>query len=192
MFTRSSKWNVKSVILVALIGILMGIFYTYGTNDLYNLVKMLLLPTGYAPATDAFFAGLWLMAAPLAMYFVPTKGSGLVGELLASIVEMACGGQWGITTVVSGLMQGLTNEIGFFPKKSRYQRFSWRSVLTGSFFASFGFFIPCYLMYGWYKFAVKVQIVMFFVSILSSVLFDGVLVKLITNLFDRALKPKVA
>ncbi|WEV39029.1 ECF transporter S component [Lactobacillus sp. ESL0680] len=191
MFTRSSKWNVKSVILVALIGILMGIFYTYGTNDLYNLVKMLLLPTGYAPATDAFFAGLWLMAAPLAMYFVPTKGSGLVGELLASIVEMACGGQWGITTVVSGLMQGLTNEIGFFPKKSRYQKFSWQSVLTGSFFASFGFLIPCYLMYGWYKFALKVQIVMFFVSILSSVLFDGVLVKLITNLFDRALKPKV-
>ncbi|WEV51534.1 ECF transporter S component [Lactobacillus sp. ESL0731] len=191
MFTRSSKWNVKAIILVALIGILMGIFYTYGTNGLYNLVKMLLLPTGYAPATDAFFAGLWLMAAPLAMYFVPTTGSGLVGELLASIVEMACGGQWGVTTVVSGLMQGLTNEIGFFPKKSRYQRFSWRSVLTGAFFASFGFFIPCYLMYGWYKFAVKVQIVMFFVSIISSVLFDGVLVKLITNLFDRALKPKI-
>ncbi|WEV37405.1 ECF transporter S component [Lactobacillus sp. ESL0677] len=191
MFTRSSKWNIKAIILVALIGILMGIFYTYGTNGLYNLVKMLLLPTGYAPATDAFFAGLWLMAAPLAMYFVPTTGSGLVGELLASIVEMACGGQWGVTTVVSGLMQGLTNEIGFFPKKSRYQRFSWHSVLTGAFFASFGFFIPCYLMYGWYKFAVKVQIVMFFVSIISSVLFDGVLVKLITNLFDRTLRPKV-
>lgn len=51
------------------------------------------------------------------------SGSGIIGELLASIVEMAIGGQWGALTVLEGLIQGATNEIGFFPKKSRYQAF---------------------------------------------------------------------
>ena len=191
MFTRSSKWNVKSIILLALIGIILGVIYTYGFNWAFNLVKMLLLPTGYAPVTDAVFSGLWLLAGPLAMYFVPTAGSGVVGETLAAIVEMVIGGQWGATTVLSGLIQGATNEIGFFPKKERYQKFSWQSVLTGAFFAGLGSFIPTYFLYGWSKFSVKLQIIMFMTMLLSALLFDGVLIKLITNLFDRALKPKI-
>ena len=117
MFTRSSKWNVKSVILVALIGIIMGVIYTYGFNNVYNLVKLSFLPTGYAPVVDNVFTGLWYMAAPLAMYFVPTKGAGTIGELLAATVEMAIGGQWGALTIFEGLIQGAMNEIGFFPKK---------------------------------------------------------------------------
>lgn len=52
------------------------------------------MPTGYAPVVDNIFTGLWYMAASLAMYFVPTQGSGMIGELLAAIVEMAIGGQW--------------------------------------------------------------------------------------------------
>ncbi len=191
MFTRSSKWNVKAIILVALIGIIMGVIYTYGFNWAYNVIKMLLLPTGFAPLTDTVFAGLWLMAAPLAMYFVPTVGSGTIGETLAAIVEMAIGGQWGAVTILAGVIQGATNEIGFFPKKERYQRFSWKSVLTGAFFAGLGSYIPTYFLYGWSKYSVQLQIAMFITTIISAFGFDGVLVKLITNLFDRSLKPKI-
>lgn len=192
MFTRSSKWNVKAIILIALIGIIMGVIYTYGFNWAYNLIKLLLLPTGFAPVTDTVFSGLWLMAAPLAMYFVPTIGSGTIGETLAAVVEMAIGGQWGAVTILSGVIQGATNEIGFFPQKSRYQKFSWKSVLTGAFFAGLGSYIPTYFLYGWNKYSVQLQIVMFITDIISALVFDGVLVKLITNLFDRALKPKIA
>lgn len=192
MFKRSSKWDVKAIILVALIGIIMGAIYTYGFNNLYNLAKIALLPTGYAPVMDMAFSGLWFMAAPLAMYFVPTIGSGTLGETLASIVEMAIGGQWGALTILEGLLQGAANEIGFFPKKRRYEKFSWSSVLTGAFFASLGAYIPQYFLYAWFKYDVKVQIAMFVAGIISALLFDGVLVKLITNLFDRILKPELA
>ena len=161
MFTRSSKWNVKSIILVALIGIIMGVIYTYGFNNVYNLVKLSFLPTGYAPVVDNIFTGLWYMAAPLAMYFVPTVGSGTIGELIAATVEMAIGGQWGTLTILEGLIQGATNEIGFFPKKSRYERFSWASVLTGAFFANLGGFIPSYFIFGWSHYRPSLQILMF-------------------------------
>lgn len=192
MFKRSSKWDVKAVILVALIGIIMGVVYTYGFNNLYNLAKLALLPTGYAPVMDMIFSGLWFMAAPLAMYFVPTVGSGTIGEVLASIVEMALGGQWGALTVLEGLIQGAANEIGFFPKKKRYINFSWASVLTGAFFANLGAYIPQYFLYGWYKYSFNLQVAMFIAGIVSALLFDGVLVKLITNLFDRILKHELA
>jgi len=191
MFTRSSKWNIKSIILVALIGIVMGVIYTYGFNNIYNLAKVALLPTGFAPVMDTLFTGLWLMAAPLAMYFVPTPGSGTIGEFIASFVEMAVGGQWGAITMLSGLIQGATNEIGFFPKKKRYQDFSWKSVMIGAFFASLGAFIPTYFLYGWNHYKLSLQIAMFITNVISALVFDGVLVKLITNLFDKALKPRI-
>ncbi|CCI85998.1 hypothetical protein FC52_GL000588 [Lactobacillus pasteurii DSM 23907 = CRBIP 24.76] len=191
MFKRSSKWDIKAIILIALIGIIMGVVYTYGVNNLYNVTKLILLPTGYAPAMDMALSGLWYIAAPLSMYFVPNVGSGALGEVLAATVEMAIGGQWGALTILEGLCQGFFNEIGFFPKKKRYQDFSWKSVLTGAFFANLGGYALQYFIYGWYKYSVNLQIVMFIVGMISALLFDGVLVKLITNLFDRALKPVV-
>lgn len=186
MFKKSDKWDVKAVILIALIGIIMGAVYTYGFNNLYSLIKVALLPTGYAPVMDMAFSGLWLMAAPLAIYFVPTIGSGTIGEVIASIVEMALGGQWGALTVLEGLIQGACNEIGFFPKKRRYQKFSWASVMTGAFCSSLGAYIPEYFLYGWSKYSVRLQIIMLVAGIISALLFDGVLVKIITNLFDKS------
>lgn len=190
MFKKSDKWDVKAIILVALIGIIMGVIYTYAFNNLYNLTKLALLPTGYAPVMDMAFSGLWFMAAPLAIYFVPAKGSGILGELLASIIEMAIGGQWGALTVLEGLIQGAANEIGFFPKKERYERFSWVSVLTGAFCASLGAYISQYFLYGWFKYSVSLQLAMLIAGIISGLVFDGVLVKLITKLFDQILRPE--
>lgn len=189
MFQRNSKWDLKAVILVALIAVIMGVLYTYAFNSIYNLAKLALAPTGLAPVMDTLFSGLWYMAAPLAMYFVPVAGSGMIGELLASVIEMAIGGQWGAITVLSGLIQGATNEIGFFPKKSRYQNFSWASVLTGAFCANLGGFFSEYFLYGWFKYSMGLQIAMFVTGTISALFFDGVLVKLITKMFDKLAKP---
>ena len=123
MFTRSSKWNVKSIILVALIGIIMGGIYTYGFNNLYNVVKLSFLPTGYAPVVDNIFTGLWYMAAPLAMYFVPTQGSGMIGELLAAIVEMAIGGQWAHSLFLKVLFKVQLMRSAFSLKKNAMKDF---------------------------------------------------------------------
>ncbi|MDF7683271.1 ECF transporter S component [Lactobacillus sp. ESL0679] len=191
MITKYSKWNIKAIILVVLVGIIVGFIYEFGVDNLYNLGKILLLPTGFAPVADALFTGLWLIAAPLAVYFVPLPGAGIIGEFLASVVEMLLGGQWGAMTIFSGLIQGATNEIGFFSKKSRYQRFTWKSVLIGAACAGVSSFIRRYIIYGLGYYQWQLQIMLLIIDILSALLFDGVLVKLITNLFDRALQPRI-
>lgn len=82
-------------------------------------------------------------------------------------------------------------KLAFSLKKERYERFSWKSVLTGAFFANLGGFIPSYFLFGWSHYSVNLQIAMFITSMISALLFDGVLVKLITNLFDKTLKPRI-
>lgn len=189
MFQKAKRWDVKSIILLALIGILLGAIYQYGVDNFYNVIRLITLPTGYAPVMGQIFAGLWYIAAPLAIYFVPLPGSGLVGEALAATVEMLLGSQFGAFGLLEGLIQGAANEIGFFPKKERYERFSWTSVLIGAACAGLGNFLIDYVAEGYSKYAPQVQIGMLVMLIISALVFNGVLVKLITKLFDRVLKP---
>ena len=62
--------------------------------------------------------------------------------------------------------------------------------MTGAFFANLGGFIPSYFLFGWSHYSAGLQVAMFITSMISALLFDGVLVKLITNLFDKTLAPK--
>ncbi len=183
--TRSSSWSVKSVILVTLIGILCGVIYMYGVNTIYNVVKVAVSPTGASPVVDCAFAGLWFIAAPLSMYFVPTIGSGTIGETLAAVVEMFLGGQWGAMTLLYGIVQGAGNELGFFPKKSRYVDFSWLSCLLGAFGAGLAAFIYNYFVSGYNQYGVGLLTLLFLVNTASALIFDGVMVKLITLRFDK-------
>lgn len=188
MIKKENKWSIRAVILVALIGVVMGAIYQYAFNPLYNVIKIIATPTGLAPVADQLTQGIWYMAAPLAIYFVPTMGSGVVGETLAGFIEMALGSQWGWSNLLAGVVQGIGNEIGFFPSKKNYDRFSWVSVLTGAFFANVAGFFSTYFLYGYSKYPFGLLIEMFVVSTLSALFFDGVLVKLITKMFDRIMK----
>lgn len=190
MFKKSKSWSLQAIIFLALIGMIMGIIYTYFFNTLFNVTKMLLLPTGYAPVMDTAFLGLWLMASPLAIYFVPKMGAGILGEVLSAIVEMAIGGQWGVLTVLEGFLQGASNEIGFWPRKKNYEKFSWSSVIIGAIFASQGAYWPQYFLYGWNHYSVNLQVLMFISAVISAIIFDGILVKLITKFFDKIFAQK--
>ncbi|MDO4911973.1 MAG: ECF transporter S component [Lactobacillus sp.] len=179
------KWDLRAIILVALIGIFLGLVYTYAFNNIYNILKLILAPTGYASIVDAALSGLWYIAAPLAIYFVPVLGSGVIGEVIAGVVEMAVGGQWGILTIVSAICQGGMNELGFV---GRYEKFGWTNVLLGATLAHIGGFVSSYFIYGWNNFKIELQLAMFVVGLISSLLFDGVMVKMITTLCDEDLK----
>ena len=188
MLKKEKNWSVKAVILVALIGVIMGVIYQYVVNPIYNVIKLGLNTVGMGPLTDELCSGMWYMAAPLAIYFVPTFGSGLVGETIAATVEMAFGGQWGAMTILQGAIQGAFNEIGFFPKKSNYEKFGWGSLIIGGICCHISAFVLDYFLYGWKSYKASLLISMFIAGIISAIFFDAVLVKLITNLFDRVMK----
>ena len=107
---RTRRWRPVDIIVAAVLGIAIGVVYWLWDTP------------GYAwyGAADAVTPGLggvanggWLLAGIIGGLVVRKPGAALFTELLAAVVEMAIGEQWGITTVYSGLAQGLLMELVF-------------------------------------------------------------------------------
>ncbi len=70
--------------------------------------------------------GIWVMAGLLSGYVFKKVGSATLGEFLGSVVEMFLGGQWGASTMISGVVQGVVCELGLHVY--RLQRYDWFSL----------------------------------------------------------------
>lgn len=103
------SWRTIDLLVTVTIGVVMGVVFM-GLSYLYYAIDP--LTAVFAPASGVL-AGLWFLPAILAGLIVRKPGAALLAELLAAFVEMILGGQWGFTTLISGLAQGLGVEIGF-------------------------------------------------------------------------------
>lgn len=101
-------WRTIDVMVTVTIGLALGVAFL-GLSYLYLLIDP--LTAAFAPSAGVL-AGLWFVPAVLAGVIVRRPGAALLAELIAAFVEMALGGQWGYTTMISGLLQGLGVEIG--------------------------------------------------------------------------------
>jgi energy-coupling factor transport system substrate-specific component len=125
---RMRKWRPVDIIVAAVLGIAIGVVYWLWDTP------------GYAwyGAADAVTPGLggvanggWLLAGVVGGLVIRKPGAAIFTEVLAAIVEMGIGNQWGITNVYSGLAQGLLMEAVF--ALFLYRRFGLGvSVLAGA------------------------------------------------------------
>lgn len=125
---RTRTWRPVDIIVGAVLGIAIGVVYWLWDTP------------GYAwyGAADALTPGLggvanggWLLAGIVGGLVIRKPGAALFTEVLAAIVEMAIGNQWGITNVYSGFAQGLLMEAVF--AAFFYRRFGLGvSVLAGA------------------------------------------------------------
>jgi len=108
--TAKRSWRPVDIIVAAVLGIAIGVVYWLWDTP------------GYAwyGAADAVTPGLggvanggWLLAGVIGGLVIRKPGAALFVELLAAVVEMGIGEQWGITTVYSGLAQGALMELVF-------------------------------------------------------------------------------
>ncbi|GAW64355.1 hypothetical protein FC65_GL001366 [Ligilactobacillus acidipiscis DSM 15836] len=180
---KSNAWHLRDVILLTLTAILTGVIY-FGVVFLYNGLTALLTPLGLAPFGNDLILGLWTMAAPLAACLLQKVGSATIGEILASAVEAILGGQWGISTLISGFVQGFGSELGFtFTAYKRYDMFSLSlSALTTTIVTfTWDLFREGYAAYhGW------MIIALFFTRLLSIWLFGALLVHAVVSLLERS------
>ncbi|WP_333589661.1 ECF transporter S component [Ligilactobacillus acidipiscis] len=180
---KSNAWHLRDVILLTLTAILTGVIY-FGVVFLYNGLTALLTPLGLAPFGNDLILGLWTMAAPLAACLLQKIGSATIGEILAAAVEAILGGQWGISTLISGFVQGFGSELGFtFTAYKRYDMFSLSlSALTTTIVTfAWDLFREGYAAYhGW------MIIALFFTRLLSIWLFGALLVHAVVSLLERS------
>lgn len=107
--TRLRAWRTVDLITAAMVGVAFGVAFL-GWGQVYNLTGPLFTAL---PPLAGVLGGFWWLPAVVAGLVVRRPGAALLAELVASCVEMLLGGQWGLETVGSGILQGLGVEIGF-------------------------------------------------------------------------------
>jgi len=105
----NNGWRTVDIVVTAAIAVAFGVVY-WAWGLLYAGIGPLF--TFYAPASNVI-DGMWLVAGVLAGLVVRKPGAALFAEFVAATIEAMLGGQWGLDTLVSGVVQGLGAEIVF-------------------------------------------------------------------------------
>ncbi|KRM57580.1 ECF transporter S component [Secundilactobacillus malefermentans] len=176
-------WHLRDIITLALISIFFGVIY-WVIIPLYNGLTIALTPIGLGPAANDILMGVWVMAGPLAGYMFRIAGSATLGELLGSVVEMFLGGQWGASTLISGIVQGIGSELGF--TLTGYKLYNWFSLSLSVFTTTVVTFGWDMIRNGYNKYHIGLLLTLFLIRLVSTFFFSGVLVKLIMNLLEKS------
>ena len=103
-------WRTVDIITVAFLGAAFGIAF-WGWGVFYN-GPVTALKIGYAPLIG-LFTGPWFLAGVVGGLVVRRPGAALLCEVVAALVSMLPGTEWGATVLVSGILQGLGAELAF-------------------------------------------------------------------------------
>ena len=133
-----TRYRTVDLLVTVLIGAAFGVAYL-GYGQLYTLIGP--LTAAFKPA-EGLLAGIWFLPAVLAALLVRKPGAALLAEMVAAVLSMLLGSQWGWSTAVSGLMQGGGVELAFL--LTRYRRFTLPVAVLGGVLAGL-------LEWGWEK-----------------------------------------
>ncbi len=103
-------WRVVDIVVASVIGVASGlVFVVWNIASVPALAPLAAL----LPGLQALGGGFWLFAGVLTALVIRKPGAALFGELVAALVSTLVGNQWGTSTMLSGLTQGLGAELVF-------------------------------------------------------------------------------
>lgn len=181
--SKRRHWALRDVLLLAFVAVFIGfIFWILG--PIYNILAAALTPMGLAPFANDLLLGGWMMAAPLASILIRQAGAGVLGELFAAAVEMLLGGQWGVATLLSGLVQGLGSEAGF--AVLAYKDWHWRGIFSSAITGAIVTFIWSLFRDGYASYHIGLLVALFLTRFVSLLFFGGILVVAIQKLIEKS------
>lgn len=107
---RLSSWRTVDILTITFLGAALGIAF-WGWGIFYN-GPITALKIGYAPLMG-LFVGTWFLAGVIGGLVVRRPGAALLCEVVAGLVSMLPGTEWGATVLVSAILQGLGAELAF-------------------------------------------------------------------------------
>ena len=123
------------------------------------------------------------MAGPVAAALIQKPGSATLGEVLGALAEMLYGSYFGAAVLISGLVQGVGSEAGFFI--TRYKRYDTFSLFLSAVGITLFSFAYKYFQAGYEAFSVQMILALLLVKFISVFFFGVVCVKLILNIVNK-------
>lgn len=106
---RRYTWRVVDIVVASVIGVASGVVFWLWGQAWPALDSVL----SFTPGLSGLLAGGWLFAGVLGGLVVRKPGAALYAEIVAAVVSMLIGTQWGFTTFIWGVVQGIGAELGF-------------------------------------------------------------------------------
>ncbi|MEJ5919406.1 MULTISPECIES: ECF transporter S component [unclassified Corynebacterium] len=108
--TSRLSWRVIDIVTAAVLGVAVGLVFL-----VWNIVGGTWFEAldAVTPGLGGLAVGVWLLGGPLGMLIIRKPGAAIFVELIAASASAALGSQWGISTLYSGLAQGLGAELIF-------------------------------------------------------------------------------
>ena len=139
----SYRWRPVDIAVTAVIGVASGVIFWL--VDLVITAPYGLLE-GVLPGLAGIFGGLWYFAGVLGILIVRKPGAALFAEVIAAVLELTLGNQWGAGgSVLAGLFQGVLTEIAFLI--FAYKVWNVWSASLGGAFAAVGGLIYSFTFY---------------------------------------------
>ncbi|WP_243734904.1 ECF transporter S component [Paenibacillus turpanensis] len=108
MSKQGNKKGLKltDILVTLVIGAVFGVIYKVW-GPLYYSIEPLGLHV------NQLMYGMWFIASTFAFLIIRKPGVAILAEVAAAHMEFVFGGQWGLPTLIYGLLQGLGAEIAF-------------------------------------------------------------------------------
>ncbi|MEX0152875.1 MULTISPECIES: ECF transporter S component [Microbacterium] len=104
------RWRVVDIVVAAVLGVALGlVFWGWNTVGYAWFTAM----DGLTPGLGGIAVGIWLLGGVVGGLVIRKPGAALLVELIAAVVSALIGNVWGISTIFSGLAQGLGAELVF-------------------------------------------------------------------------------
>jgi energy-coupling factor transport system substrate-specific component len=175
---RWTTW--ESVLVAVLAGVVGVLFWAWGL--LWNLLDVIKVVPGYGMALRDLFYGFWFLAAILAPYIVRKPGAAVAAELVAAIISALVGSQWGLTVLVSGLIQGGLAEVVFAVRGYRHYDLPTLAVAAAA--AALGSWVVDYAF--WYNtLELDILLLMLLARIISAAILSSLLGMVLGNALAR-------
>ena len=104
------RWRVVDIVVAAVLGVAIGLVF-WGWNTVGGLWFAAM--DGLTPGLGGIAVGIWLLGGVVGGLVIRKPGAALLVELVAAVVSALIGNVWGISTIYSGLAQGLGAELIF-------------------------------------------------------------------------------
>jgi energy-coupling factor transport system substrate-specific component len=104
--TAERRWRTIDIVVAAVIAVAFGVVF-YGWDTLWNGLDKTF--AAFPPA-KALVYGVWFLPGVLGPAVIRKPGSGVFPSVVAAALSALLGAQWGLTTILYGLLQGVAGE----------------------------------------------------------------------------------
>ncbi len=106
---NAARWRVVDIVVASVLAVAVGVIFWLWSVGYAGIAII----TVVFPPLAGLYGGGWLIAGVIGALVIRKPGAALYCELIAAMVEALLGSHFGLTVLLSGLLQGLGAELVF-------------------------------------------------------------------------------